>query len=303
MKNSSLSVRRITLSAIFLSLSLVAKTMFSLYIPLFGQNGISVGVSGIFSILPSLLFGPLYGAIVSGLSDLLGYLLKPSGAYLPLLTLTAALGGWLRGVLWRFLQNKDNRKLRIVVVVCSLLLLSVGIYNAVCLSADGVNAAYYTQANPGQTDKMHLISRMLITRTINTKDPSGNLASFLPFVTTGIIGSAALGILLLLADYFLSKKLAHRIQAQQVPRLLTAMILSGVVVTTLNTVILREMLFASWKVLPFAVVWIPRFAEEVLGNTVNAYFVALLLGILYGNPTLRSLAAPTGKPDNGTLNA
>ena len=303
MKNSSQSIRHITLSAIFLSLSLVAKTMFSLYIPLFGQNGISVGVSGIFSILPSLLFGPLYGAIVSGLSDLLGYLLKPSGAYLPLLTLTAALGGWLRGVLWRFLQNKDNRMLRIVVVVCSLLLLSVGIYNAVCLSADGVNAAYYTQANPGQTDKMHLISRMLITRTINTKDPSGNLASFLPFVTTGIIGSAALGILLLLADYFLSKKLAHRIQAQQVPRLLSALFLSGVVVTTLNTVILREMLFASWKVLPFAVVWIPRFAEEVLGNTVNAYFVALLLGILYGNPTLRSLAAPTGKPDNGTLNA
>ena len=295
MKHSSLSVRRITLSAILLSLSLVAKTMFSLYIPLFGQNGISVGVSGVFSILPSLLFGPLYGAIVSGLSDFLGYLLKPTGAYLPLLTLTAALGGWLRGVLWRFLQNRDNRKLRILVVVCSLLLLSVGVYNAVCLSADGVNADYYTQANPEQTDQMHLISRMLIARTIDTKDPAGNLASYLPFVTTGIIGSAALGILLLLADYYLSKKLLHHTQAQQVPRLLTAMILSGVVVTTLNTVILREMLFASWKVLPFAVVWIPRFAEEILGNTVNAYLVALLLGILYRNPTLRMLAAPSPK--------
>ena len=63
------SVRRITISAVFLSLSLVLKTTLTFDLPLFGQNGMRIGISGIFSILPALLFGPGYGAAVSGLSD------------------------------------------------------------------------------------------------------------------------------------------------------------------------------------------------------------------------------------------
>lgn len=87
------SVRRITISAVFLSLSLVLKTTLTFDLPLFGQNGMRIGISGIFSILPALLFGPGYGAAVSGLSDFLGFLIKPTGGYLPLLTISAAAGG------------------------------------------------------------------------------------------------------------------------------------------------------------------------------------------------------------------
>lgn len=53
------SVRRITISAVFLSLSLVLKTTLTFDLPLFGQNGMRIGISGIFSILPALLFGPV----------------------------------------------------------------------------------------------------------------------------------------------------------------------------------------------------------------------------------------------------
>lgn len=282
MDKSSLYVRRITISAVFLSISLVLNTTFSFDLPLFGQNGMRVGISGIFSIMPAILFGPVYGAAVSGLSDLLGYLLKPMGAYLPLITLAAAAGGFIRGALWAALRNKDSKKMRTSVAVFSVLLLLTGICNIAFLSADGINSEFYdhVQKENINTDDMNLVSKMLITRTIDTKDPSGNLATYITFLTAGIIGSAGLGILLLAADFFISKKLLRDTRRGQIPQLLIAMIGSGLIVTTLNTVVLRETIFPAWKVLPFAVIWIPRVIEEILSNTVMAYFVAALLGIL-----------------------
>jgi len=248
---------------------------------MFGQNGMSIGISGIFSMMPSILFGPVYGAVTSGLSDFLGYLLKPAGAYIPLMTLVVAAGGFIRGALWAALRNKDSRKMRIAVAVCSALLLAAGICNIAFLSADGLDSGFYdhVQKEDINTDNMHLVSRMLITRTIDTKDPSGNLATYMTFVTTGVIGSAVLGILLLTADLFISKKFLHDTRKGQISQLLIAMVGSGLIVTTLNTVVLRETIFTAWKVLPFAAIWIPRAIEEILGNTVKAYFVATLLNI------------------------
>ena len=48
-------------------------------------------------------------------------------------------------------------------------------------------------------------------------------------------------------------------------------------------------IFTAWKVLPFAVIWIPRVIEEILGNTVKAYFVAVLLGIFRKQHSLKEL--------------
>lgn len=302
LRKSSLYVRRITISAVFLSISLVLKTAFSFYIPMFGQNGINVGISGIFSIMPSILFGPVYGAVVSGLSDILGYLLKPMGAYLPLMTLAVAAGGYIRGALWAVLRNKDSRKMRIAVAICSVFLLIAGLSNIAFLSADGIDAKFYdrVQNENVNTDNLHLVSKMLTTRTIDTKNPSGNLATYITFVTSGIIGSAALGILLLAADILLSKKLHDNAGKGQVSQLLIAMLGSGLIVTTLNTIILREMLYTSWKVLPFAVIWIPRVIEEILGNTVKAYFVAVLLGVCRRQHSLNELIIGTSSYSTGS---
>lgn len=288
---SSLYLRRITASAVFLSLSLILKTTLSFYLPMFGQNGISIGISGIFSMMPSILFGPLYGAIVSGLSDFLGYLLKPTGPYLPLLTIIAAAGGFIRGILWLVLRNRDSQKMRIVVAAFSLLMLVLGISNFVFLSADGVNNSFYdnVQIENINTDNMHLISKMLIVRTINAKNPSKNLATYIISVTAGLVGSAIFGIVLLVADIFISKKILQDMHKVQMMQLLIAMIVSGLIVTTLNTVVLRETVFASWKVLPFSIVWIPRVIEEVLGNTIKAYFIAMLLGLFNQQHTLKKL--------------
>lgn len=241
--------------------------------------------------MPSLLFGPIYGAVVSGLSDFLGYLLKPMGTYIPLMTLVVAAGGFIRGALWVGLRNKSSKNMKIVIAVFSALLLLVGICNIAFLSADGIDAEFYNQTEKGNinTDNMHLVSKMLIERTIDTKDPSGNLTTYMNWVTAGMIGSAALGIFLLFIDLVLSKILLHDIRRGRISQLLIAMVGSGLFVTTLNTIILRETIYTAWKALPFTVVWIPRIIEEILGNTVKAYFLAVLLGTFEKQNILKRL--------------
>jgi ECF transporter S component (folate family) len=282
-------LRRIVVSAVLLSLALIAKSALSFYIPLFGQNSMRVSIAGIFSIMPSIMFGPVYGALVSGLSDLLGYLLAPTGAYLPLMTLVVAAGGFLRGLIWQLLRGKKNRNMRICVIAIASLLLIIGLYNAYSLSADGVNGTFY-EANGTEavnTDGMHLISRMLIERTVNAKDPAGSLNTYIITMTSGLIGSAGFGLILAAADIILS--LRFKKHTGNMMRLLLAMVLSGLFVATLNTVVLRETVYESWKVLPFAVVWLPRIIEEILANIVKAYFIIVLLGIFDRQRNLREL--------------
>lgn len=290
MKKSSLYVRRITISAAFLSIALVLRTMFTFEVPLFGQNGMRIGISDIFSFMPALLFGPIYGMIVSGIYDILGFIIKPTGPFIPLMTITAICGGFIRGALWSALGHRSSKKMRIIVTICSVLLLLVGICNIIFLSSDGIHAGFYKTIPKEEinTENMHLVSKMLISRTIDTKNPSGNLATYILFMTTGVMGSAILGIVLLFADFFISKKFLKDTQKGQVPQLLIVLLVSGLIVTTLNTFVLREV-FSSWKLLPFSVIWIPRLIEEILSNTIYTYFMAMLLGVLRRQRGLQEL--------------
>lgn len=288
----SFHLRRITVSAVFLSISLVLKTMLSFYIPLLGQNGLRFDISGVFTVMPAILFGPVYGAVTAGLSDLLGYLLRPAGAYLPLMTLSVASGGFLAGLLWQVLKNRDGKKIRIAAAVFSVILLAFGILNAALLSADGVDASFYDHVAPGKADTsgMSFIGKMLIERTAGAKDPAASLSTYLVSVTTGLIASAAFVLVLLAADLLISKKFPRATGENRIVALLVAITLSGAVVSTLNTVILREMLYTSWKVLPFSVVWFPRIIEEILISAVKTYFVAFLLGVAKRQRSLKEIA-------------
>ena len=155
-------ILRITVSAMFLALALAVKLIGGFYIPIFGGNGMRVGFAGVFSFFPAILFGPIYGAAVSGLLDFLGYLLKPDGAYLPLLTLTAALGGALKGLIWKFIHSDSSvrSKIRAVVAVCFALICGFGVFCHVSLAGDGVISGYVTTLDElpsrGKTEAMEL---------------------------------------------------------------------------------------------------------------------------------------------------
>ena len=71
------------------------------------------------------LFGPIVGGIFGGAMDILGFLIKPSGGYLPGFTLSAILGGVLYGMFFYKRKMTLPRILLaqfVVMLVCNIFL-------------------------------------------------------------------------------------------------------------------------------------------------------------------------------------
>jgi len=137
-------ILRISLTAMFLAFAVVSKLLLPINIPLLGAGGMKVGLAGIFTAFPAFMFGPVYGGITSALSDILGYLIKPDGAYIPWLSLTAFLGGFLKGLIWMGIVRLAKRSIKIagrtrIITVALLLVIGIlGLSAQISLNNDGV---------------------------------------------------------------------------------------------------------------------------------------------------------------------
>ena len=137
-------ILRISLTAMFLAFAVVSKLLLPINIPLLGAGGMKVGLAGIFTAFPAFMFGPVYGGITSALSDILGYLIKPDGAYIPWLSLTAFLGGFLKGLIWMGIVRMAKRSVKIagrtrIITVAVLLVVGIlGLSMQLTLNGDGV---------------------------------------------------------------------------------------------------------------------------------------------------------------------
>jgi ECF transporter S component (folate family) len=76
-------IQKMTLSAMFIAIGLILERV--LMIPIGEVNRIAFGSSAI--ILASLIVGPLFGAIVGGSMDILGFMINSVGTYTPYVTL------------------------------------------------------------------------------------------------------------------------------------------------------------------------------------------------------------------------
>lgn len=301
---TSIHLRRMVISAMLLAMGLVMRTFFSVDIPLFGASGLRLSVHGIFTTIPAILFGPVYGAIISGLFDFLGHHLRPQGAYIPWLTLTSALGGFIRGALWMLLKNRKTIFTRVGVASFGVAILLIGLINTDLLSRDGVTGSFYDaytvemsinaaglpvrtidQEAIDMTD-MSLISRMVITRSMNVREPNEMISETIMFLTTAMIGSGVLVLLLLSINLIVDKYLFKGEAPVFTTSLLVAMLTAAILVSTLNTWILRFTL-PAWQQLPFSLIWLPRVMQSVATTTVVTYFVVLLLGVCQSHPSLR----------------
>lgn len=272
-------VRKITLSAIFLALAVVMRVFSSISIPLLGESGLKVGFAGIFTTFPSLLFGPLYGGAVQGLCDLFGSLIAPTGAYNPLFTLTAFIGGFLKGCVWLAVKKTDGKTLRRILAVLLILILALGAYSAFAINRDALDpAALFDEEDALVVDisGYSLPSRLVIARAAATSNSAANLPKYINYFTAGIIGFAALGLLIMAADALVQR---YGKRGDDGFCIALTVCFAGLVQTTLNTVILREMIFASWQSVPFLLLWAPRAVEEVAVGIVQALIIALLYGI------------------------
>lgn len=135
---------RIAFTAVFTALAVVVKSFTNLALNIPGV-GIKIGFAGIFTFFPAAFCGPAFGGIASALSDVLGYLVAPDGAYIPWLTLTAFCGGIIKGLLWMLLTKKAAKKVRIVLISVFAV---IGIFGAsvnISLCADGVMTGIIAQ--------------------------------------------------------------------------------------------------------------------------------------------------------------
>lgn len=108
MKRLSVSnkIRRITYAATFVVLGVIFSRL-SVYIPVAGAPIARLGLASIPIVISSIMLGPIYGGIVGGLSDLIGALAFPVGAYFFGFTLDSALLGVLPAlVLYLYKKGK-----------------------------------------------------------------------------------------------------------------------------------------------------------------------------------------------------
>lgn len=234
-------IHRLTLTSVFIAIALVLSTM-SRMIYFSGGAGMRIGFSSYISVLPAFLFGPLWGGLAMGIMDVLAFIIKPEGGYLLPLTVTAILGGILRGTLWKVLKGK---KLPIIPCICVfLLILLVGAFNYFAM---GFQNSY------GE-----------FLRSFNGKS---SLLIHLPVIFSGLM------IVFTLLNLALKKTKIY--SDNFVPVLITLMLVN-IAVTTVNTVILM-IFIPSLSKLGFAVFYLPRLAEEIANTSIQAVVVSYLI--------------------------
>ena len=120
------SVRTVTVCAMLAALAVILG-MFSIQI----GNYIRIGFATIPNGVVSCLFGPVVGGLFAGMLDVLKYIVKPTGAFYPPMTLVVVLAGVLYGL---FYYKKPLTLPRILAAKFTVMLICNVILNTLCLS-------------------------------------------------------------------------------------------------------------------------------------------------------------------------
>ena len=243
---------RIVITAMFIALGVIMKTL-EIPLPVAGvANATKINFTGVFVMLSAIVSGPLIGVITGGAVDFVGFILTPDGGWIPWLTVTAALAGGVKGVLWKLFNWKKavdstekgswNSKGQIAYFGVFALITLVGVINIIF---------HYGFPGSGWAKTIAEIG-------------SKNMEYFL----YGVLLIGILGLITAVLSLFMSKNTI---------KVFVAMLVAGVLMTTLNTIILKEIY--SWQT-AFMIVYIPRLIFAVIMAMVQAYVVCAVLPIM-----------------------
>jgi len=99
--------RRLTYLGLLTALAVIFTRFVSVTVAIGGVDNFRLGIGHLFLIMAGVLYGPLAGAYVGGMADIIGFVARPGGPYTPLFTLTSILTGLLPGlVLAAIRRNK-----------------------------------------------------------------------------------------------------------------------------------------------------------------------------------------------------
>ena len=128
-------VRKITLSALLVSVSIVLTRFFGIVIPLGGYPSLSLDLGSVPILLSGIVLGPIFGGIVGLSSDALGFFINSRGGVFHFgFMLNSILTGVIPGLIFIFLKNKNLKFIKIGII--SILYILATYYFVVIRAAD-----------------------------------------------------------------------------------------------------------------------------------------------------------------------
>ncbi|NLJ99077.1 MAG: folate family ECF transporter S component [Tissierellia bacterium] len=104
-----ISTRNIAYYGLLIALNVILTRIGSIRIGGGGVEFIRIGFGGYPIIFTGIVFGPLAGAIVGAVGDIIGYSINPLGPYMPHFTVVAALTGVLPGIIVLMFKDKKSK--------------------------------------------------------------------------------------------------------------------------------------------------------------------------------------------------
>lgn len=240
-------VRRIVRAGLLIALALVIRN-FGYMVYFAGAPGMRISFAGVFLNFAAIILGPLYGGISHALLDVLDFLIKPAGAYIPWITVNAFLSGAATGLIWKAIRNADTDRLRKAFLLLFILLGAAG-------AADHIWIRYLPFSVWG---------KMI-----------GSLGKKQGYVTGGLVAVASVGLLLLGVNLLLKRFRRDSGLSDSYLKVLAAVLIPGVIVSTLNTYTLIIFIPALGKI-GFLAFWIPRITEEIFMELIQAYIISFM---------------------------
>jgi ECF transporter S component (folate family) len=245
-------IRNIVQAGLMVALAIAVRN-FSYMVYFEGAAGMRLGFAGVFTRTASILSGPLFGGIASGLVDIIGYILKPEGAYIPLLTVTAFIGGMVAGLVWRTLKGIDTRKLQRTFIIAVIFIGIIGLANHIA------------------------VLTLPDTQWVNILNMLGKYRGF---CTVGLEALALCGLFIYAVNTIVNRFSSNSEMNRVYFNVLLAVGISGLMVTIANTFILRVYIPGLAKI-PLMVFLLPRIIEELIMTVAQSYFISILVSVYY----------------------
>lgn len=118
------SLRTIVVTAMFMAIGIVLGAMFTIQIGSF----LKIGFSFIANEMTALMFGPVVGGIMGGLTDIIKYIMKPTGPFFFGWTFNAILGAVIYGTILYHRPVSFKRILIAKIIVAVLVNMVLGTY-------------------------------------------------------------------------------------------------------------------------------------------------------------------------------
>jgi ECF transporter S component (folate family) len=121
-----INTRKLVFLSLLTALGIVLTRFLSLRLPLFGVEGIRIGIGSLPMIFAGMVFGPVAGGLVGAVTDVVGFWISPMGAYMPHFTLTAFLTGFIPGFVMIYIfKNVRNFKTLLISIAIGQIITSI----------------------------------------------------------------------------------------------------------------------------------------------------------------------------------